>query len=212
MTLPSAEELGDFASSVQSASWGISNTGNTDVIEEWVKTSGWDFVTLQDHALVGTFELTGEPESDNFIIAGIFTEGEPKSYISYFGKELDQDLFDYRAKFASYIGSPEDVPDTTGLTDRYVPSQEVSSEGDFEDQSGGLQDEFGQIWDAESMTWKVWNWSQEGDEWTEGVYHAWVGQYHSQDNQYFVFTDILEVSGATALACSAVSAGYLFLV
>lgn len=75
------------------------------------------------------------------------------------------------------------------------------SDGNFEGQSGGLQTEFGQAFDDKALEWNVWNWATNEEDIWYGNYTAWVGQYDSSSNQYYVFTDSLDIeqNGATTL-------------
>ena len=55
---------------------------------------------------------------------------------------MNEDLFDYSTKYATYKGDATDVPIENGIT-TLAKGQEVKAIGSFEGLSGGIGGEFG---------------------------------------------------------------------
>lgn len=98
VTLPTAEELGDFVSNVKSVSVGLADATGLKSLAKWVDTSSWEGLagaTFTGYALVGSVTLESELATDAFMTMGIFKEGDKQSHIAFWGNEFNGDIFDY---------------------------------------------------------------------------------------------------------------------
>ena len=65
--------------------------------------------------------------------------------------------------------------------------------------SDGIGEAFGPYYNVSTYELYVWNYQNDDNDFSEGSYTAWVGQYDSKKQDYYVFvdsSDIAEYSGA----------------
>ena len=200
ITQPTDEEKADFPLNVHWAGWAIWDDSENEDLAKWIETSNWSGMKDEEPCgwVIGAeIDLTNAPNDQDFYVAGLSFNDYDVTMSAYMEKTSDG------ITFKSLSGKLEDVPKENGLAEKFVASDDnlMKSDGNFEGQSGGLQNEFGQAFDDTALEWTAWNWSTSEEDIWYGNYTAWVGQYDSNSDQYFVFTDTLamEQNGATTL-------------
>ena len=85
---PSVEDIGDFPHNVYWAGWALFNDSDNKALWDWVdaneetwsemeqaKPTGW--------TMAGAFDMYSPPQVGDFLVAGLFCHGDPKTWIAF---------------------------------------------------------------------------------------------------------------------------------
>lgn len=144
VALPAEEDIGEFPLLIDYAGWALwEDADEAGRLETWIADSTWEGLETYGPdgevfgAIIHFFEVPSESDQ---IVAGVYTEGDPLVYWVHIPADPTSVAGGTYTSEPGYFIDTEDFVD--GENDNFDPTSEdfteVSAEGDFEDESGGL--------------------------------------------------------------------------